>query len=157
MVKLKKMIMIVVILVVLFFVFYFITTLVINPSENENQTNEITEIDKTKITINHLLDRNESEYYVLATMESMYPHEINYKEIYNKYINDYTSKDNALKFYSVDLDDALNKSYLGEKMNITNKLVDLKINDEVLFKIKNGKIENYYVGNSKIVDFLSNL
>lgn len=156
--SLKKMIMIIVSIILIFLVFYLITTLVVKPVKENNKNNNITEIDSTKITLNHLLDRKESEYYVLATKSSLYDSlNINYETIYNQYITDYSKKENSLTFYKSNLDDALNKGFIGEEINITENLEELKLNDEVLFKIKDGKIDSYSVGHSEIVKVLSEL
>lgn len=156
--SIKKMIILVVILFAIFGIFYVITDIVVDPvEETAINDNNITEIDATKITLNNLLDRKESEYYVLATMESSYAKEANYSEIYQNYINDYSTNENALPFYNVDLDDALNKGYIDEILNISDNIEEIKLNDEVLFKIKDGKIDKYYVGNTEIIDFLSNI
>lgn len=157
----KTMITIVVIILAIFLMFYLITTLVVKPVKQSNTDNPITEIDSTKITLSHLLDRSEEEYYVLATKKSLYSEsvssKINYTEIYNKYIKDYKSKENSKPFYYVDLDDALNSNFVSEELNITDDIKNIKLNNEVLFKINNGKIEKYYVGNSEIAKALSNL
>ena len=57
----------------------------------------------------------------------------------------------------IELDNALNKKYYSEDSNITNDLLELKLNDEVLFKIKDGKIEKTYEGKDKIIEKLSKL
>lgn len=158
--SIKKMIITTVIIVVIFLIFYFITSLVVKPIKETNKDNTVTEIDSTKITLSNLLNRKESEYYVLAIKESMYENsysDISYTEIYDNYILDYSKNESALTFYRVDLDDALNKNFISEELNISNELSSLKINDEVLFKVKNGEIKNYYVGNSNIVKALANL
>lgn len=154
----KKMLIIIAILILVFLVFYFITTLVVKPVKQDNKNNTITEIDSTKITLNHLLDRKESEYYVLATKSSLYKEfNINYETIYNQYITDYKKEENALTFYKSNLDDALNKNFSGEETNITENLQELKLGDEALFKIKDGKIDSYSIGHSEIVKTLSSL
>ena len=158
--SIKNMVITVVVISVIFAAFYFLTTLLVKSVEESDDTTTITEIDSTKITLSHLLDRKESEYYVLAIKESLYDNsysKINYTEIYDGYIEDYSTDETALPFYRVDLDDALNKTYVSEDLNITDDLSNLKLNDEVLFKIKDGRIESYYVGNSDIVEALSNL
>lgn len=157
--SLKKMMIIIVSIILIFLVFYLITTLVVKPvKQNNTGNNGVTEIDSTKITLNHLLDRKESEYYVLATKSSLYDSlNINYETIYNQYITDYSKKENSLTFYKSNLDDALNKGFVGEEANITENLEELKLNDEVLFKIKDGKIDSYSVGHSEIVKALSEL
>lgn len=156
--SLKRMAIIIISLIIVFAVFYFITTLVVKPVNQNNTNNTRTEIDTTKITLNHLLDRKESEYYVLVTKKSSYEIlNINYEEIYNKYITDYNKKEDSIPVYRANLDDALNKNFVGEELNITNNLEELKLNDEALFKIKDNKIESYSVGHSEIVKTLSGL
>lgn len=155
--SIKNMIIIVFIISIIFLLFYFITTFLVKPVIIDSTNNSIEQIDSTKITLGNLLNRNNKEYYVLCTKPSLYKENFNYNEIYNNYINDYSKKENSLNFYSVDLDDALNKSYLSDKINISEDLTNLKVNDEVLFKIKDKKIESYYVGNSEIIKVLSKL
>ena len=159
--SLKKFIFIILILVLVFAIFYFITILVVRPSKEQNLSNNTSsQIDTSKILIGQLLDRNENEYYALAIKPSLYndySSKIDYVQIYNKYIGDYKSRDNSLKFYTIDLDDALNKNYLSDKTNITDNLSELSISDEALFKVNNGKIEKYYVGSESIINALSQL
>lgn len=154
--SLKNLLTIIILIVVTLGVFYFITTLVVDPVEQNDINNTITEIDSTKITLNNLLNRKESEYYVLATKESTNS-QVNYIMLYNNYINEYKKEEKALPFYNVDLNDALNKNYIGEKLNISNEVSEIKLNDEVLFKVKDGKIEKYFVGSKDILNVLSNL
>jgi len=154
--SLKKLLSIVVILIVIFGVFYLVTDLFIEPVKENNTNNTSTEIDSTKITFNNLLNRKEKEYYVIATKKSE-NNKVNYLELYNNYISSYSSNEKKLSFYNIDLNDALNKSYLSDKLNISNDISEIKINDDVLFKINNGKIEEYFVGSSNILKELSNL
>ena len=154
--SLKSLLSIIIIIIIILGAFYFITTLVIHPTQENNNNNTITEIDSTKITLNNLLNRKESEYYVLATKES-YNSQVNYIMLYNNYISEYKKDEKALPFYNVDLDDALNKNYIGEKLNISNEINEIKLNDEVLFKVKDEKIEKYFVGSKDILEVLSNL
>lgn len=157
--SLKGMMKILVILLIIFGVFYFITTLLVKTSEDENDNSNVV-VDSSKITVSQLLNRNDEEYYVIATKKSLYESsyvKTDYIEIYNNYINQYKQEENSLSFYYIDLDDALNKKYLSDKLNITNEISEIKLNDEILFKIKNGKIEKTYVGKDKIMDKLSRL
>lgn len=154
--SLKNLLSIIIALVVVLGIFYFITTLVVKPVKQDDTNNTITEIDSKKITLNNLLNRKEVEYYVLATKESKNTH-ANYSELYNNYINGYNKEEGALSFYNVNLDDALNKNYLSDELNISDDISEIKLNDDVLFKIKNGKIEEYFVGSSDILEALSNL
>ena len=137
--SIKKLIEIILIILIVFAIFYFITTVVVKPSKDINKENAVTQIDTAKIILNSSLLQ------------------VNYYQIYKNYINDYTKDENSLKFYIVDLNDALNKSYLSDSANITNTLSELKINDDTLFKIINGKISEYYIGSEKIISALSSL
>ena len=158
--SIKNLILIVLVISVVFVLFYLVTTIFVKPVEENNISNEVTELDSTKITLSNLLDRSEDEYFVLAIKESLYDSynsKINYSELYNNYISRYTSNENSLQFYYVNLDDALNKNYISDEINISNKVSEIKLNDEVLFKIKNGVIEQYYVGSSEILEALNTL
>ena len=119
--------------------------------------NNNTEIDSTKITFNNLLNRNEDTYYVLAYKTKIENEQANYKNLYDNYINNYINISDSLSFYYIDIDDAFNKNYIGTETNITDDLGNLKIADEVLFRIKDGKIEKTYIGKDKIIDKLSRL
>lgn len=154
--SLKNLILIIVILVVVFSIFYFITTLFVKPEEKNVSNEQVTEINSKKIVISKLLNQKENEYYVIATKKPKNS-KANYLELYNNYIEKYKTEEGSLTFYNVDLDDAINKTYIGEKLNISDNIDELKVNDEVLFKIKDGKIDKYYVGNKDILDALSTL
>ena len=157
--SIKSLVKIILTVSIIFCSFYLITKLFVKPSSNNEDTPSV--IDNTKITMNQLLNRKSDEYYVLATKESLYNksayHNTNYIEIYNSYINKYIEKENSLEFYYIDLDNALNKTYYGEKTNITEDISKMVLNDEVLFKITKGKIEKTYIGKDKIIDKLSRL
>lgn len=158
--SLKNMIIIIMITCIVLTIFYFITLLVVKNNKPIDKENSIVEIDSNKITMGQLLDRKEKEYYVLAIKESLHLSlntNMNYSELYNNYISSYEQTENSLPIYKIDLDDALNKNYFSEETNITNNLTKLKINNEVLFKIKNNKIEKHYLGSSEILKELKNL
>ena len=135
--------------------FYGITVLVVKPLV-ESPKKGIVEIDTTKITMNQVLTRKESEYYVLAVKESEYINlytNLNYFELYNNAINKYKENEDSLNFYWVDMDDAFNGAHWGEEVDIDN----LIINDDTLFKVSDGRISNYYVGHEDILEALQNL
>lgn len=154
--SLKSFLLIILVLVIILGIFYFITTLVVKPVNPTDNDNGVTIIDETKITLNNLLNRKEKEYYVLATKQNNNK-EANYQTLYNNYINEYKKQENALTFYNINLDDALNKGYISDKLNISNDLSELKVNDDILFKIKDNKIEEYFAGSKNILNQLSTL
>lgn len=154
--SLKSFLLIILVLVIILGIFYLITTLVVKPVNPIDNDNGVTIIDSTKITLSNLLNRKEEEYYVLATKQNNNA-QANYQTLYNNYINEYKKQENALTFYNVNLDDALNKNYISEELNITNDLSELKVNEDILFKIKDNKIEEYFAGNKNILKELSTL
>ncbi len=153
----KKLFTILIVLVLVFTVFYFITTLVAKPKKQSTSNNDTAVVDSTKITMNQLLNRKENEYYVIATKASLYDKKTNYIDIYNKYISDYKKVEESIPVYTINLDDALNKAYIGDTTNISDSLEEIKISDEILFRIKNGKVKEYFVGNEDIVSEFSNV
>lgn len=156
--SLKKLLLIILLVCGVLGIFYFITVLVVKP--NNIMKSDNLEIDSEKITFNQLFTRSDEEYYVLAVKKSLHENNYskeNYIDLYNKYIEDYKSRENSLKFYIIDLDDAFNKNYISDELNITDDVDNLKLNDEVLFKINNKTIESYYAGKDSIINELSNL
>ena len=157
--NLKSMIKILLCIVIIFMAFYVITNIIVSNRKSEPDNN-VTVVDFSKITLSQLLSREEDEYFVIATMASLYNStyiDTNYINLYNQYINNYKQKEESYAFYYVDLDNALNKNYISDKLNITDDLSKLQLNDEVLFKIKNGSIEKTYIGREKILDKLSRI
>ncbi len=155
----KNLMTILITIVVIFGIFYFITTLVVKPIKESyvpDMNDDEFEFKFDSITLNHLLDRKEKEYYVIAT-KSYQGSKADYKVIFNEYIDKYLDEDDAKPFYSVNLSDTFNSEYMSDSVNISNNLTKLKLNDNTLFKIKNGKIDKYYVGNKAILDALSSL
>ena len=157
--SIQKMLKIVLLLIVIFGTFYLITYFVVN-NRKETKNNTYTVIDSSKILLNNLFSKPEEEYYVLATMPSKYESSykmIDYDKLYDEYVNKYKQQDDTATFYYINLDDALNKSYIGEETVISNDLSELKLSDDVLFKIKDKEIETAYVGKSEIIDALSSI
>ncbi len=155
----KKMAIIIVIIIIVFALFYLITTLVVKPAKEEKIETPVV-FDSSKILLSGLLNRDEDEYYVLAVKKvsdiSSYQ-EIDYMTIYNKFITQYKNTKDSLKFYYVDLDNGLNSNYISDKTNISSNLEELKLSEDVLFKIKKGKIESSYIGHEKIIEALKDL
>ena len=63
---------------------------------------------------------------------------------YADLVSRYRSKKEHLAIYTVDLDEGLNKKYVGSEDNSSaTNAKELSINGATLVHIKNGKIENY--------------
>lgn len=151
----KRLFGIIIVIVLVLVIFYFITTIFAKEPEQEDAPTSVSQIDSSKITIGELLTRSESNYYVLATKKSDTAKD--YSELYSKYIEDYSEAEDSLKFYYVDLDSALNKKNVSDELNITDDVSALTVNDDILFVIKDNKIDSYFAGSTKIVEALSNL
>lgn len=155
--SLRNLLMIILILLITFIAFYFITFFVVKKNTINSSTNEVTEIDSDKILFGNILSQSEEEYYVLAYKSKQDNDRVDYKALYDNYLNTYKARTDSLKVYYVDINDGLNKLYVSSELNIGEDLTDLKVNDEVLFKINSGKIEKTYVGNEQILNKLSRL
>lgn len=149
----KNMFVIIAVIVIALIPLYFITKLVIGDKTNSDvkETKNV-EIEKELILVSQLLNRPNDEYYVLA-----YKRDNEAISNFNSYLYDYEKKEDSLKVYHIDLDDALNKTYLGSETNITDELNDLTISDTVLFKITDGQIESYYIGNNEVLNYLKEI
>ena len=153
--SIKSMVKIIIIISVIFCLFYLITTFLVKPVEKNENTNDVS-LNENEIIVSQLLNRKENEYYVLAHKNSLYENS-GYMEVYNLYIDKYLKEENVLSFYYINLDNAINKNYYSDKMNITDNIDELKLSNEVLFKIKDGKIEKTYEGKDNIIEKLSRL
>ena len=149
----KNMFIIIIVIIVLLVPLYFITTLVLNNQNTEEiKNNNPVKIQNEKILVGQLLNRKESSYYVIA-----YKKDNKMINLFDNYINDYKKKEDYLPFYKIDLNDGFNKGYISTTTNITDNLKDMKLSDTTLFKIVDGKIDSYYVGNDKVVEMLKEI
>ena len=155
--SIKNMLLIILIVLVAFILFYLITYFVVRKDNASVSNSKNTQIDTSMITLSNLLNRKENEYYVLAYKSKSVNEQANFKTLYDNYINKYIQSEESIPFYYVDIDDAFNKNFVAEELNISDNLDELKINDEVLFKINGGKIEKTYVGREEILDKLARL
>ena len=92
--SLKNMIKILSCILIVFAIFYLITNLIVNNKKSDSQDN-VTVVDFSKITLSQLLNREDDEYFVLATMASLYNSsyvDTNYITLYNEHINNYKQK-----------------------------------------------------------------
>ena len=151
--QLKTLTITIIIIIVLLIPVYFITTLVLNNRDNEvTNNNPDVLIQKEKILVGQLFNRPETNYYVLA-----YKEDDKFLDLFDKYLDDYKSSENSLTFYKIDLEEGFNKQYIDNETKISDDLNELKLSTTTLFKIKDGKIESYYVGNNDILNYLKEI
>ena len=133
---------------VVFIVFYGITSLVTNKKTAPVEAN----IQYDKILVGSILNRLESEYYVIV--EASDDEEVSNYEVL---ISNYIKKENHLRFYKVDLSDPFNSNYIGaESVLDINNISEIRFNESTLLHIKDKKIVSYRQGND-IASYLNNL
>ena len=146
-----KLIKLIIVVTVIFLLFYGITFLV--NREKEEEENETTaEIQYDNILIGDLLTQPNDEYYVM-----IYDNDDYNKVVYQTYLSMYKSKEDAIRYYTADLDNPFNSSFVSEKANFNIKdIKDLKLTTSTLIKVKDGKIQKYYLGD-KIKEHLKEI
>lgn len=149
--KIKNVIIILLIIMIVLVSFYFITKYVLEHKKDDTPVAESV-IDREKIIFGQIFNRPASEYYVIA-----YDSTGKSKDIYNKYIDKYNSKDGSIKVYEIDLKDDFNKNYIANKSNIVSDIDNLKVSGDTLFKIKDKNIEMYKEGSNDISSYLKEI
>lgn len=149
--KVKNVIIIVLIIMAVLVSFYFITKYVLEHKKDDAPVAESV-IDRESIIFGQMFNRPDSEYYVIA-----YDSTLKSKDIYNKYIDKYNSKDGSIKVYEIDLKDDFNTRYIASKSNIVSDIDKLKVSGDTLFKIKDKTIEMYKEGSNDISNYLKEI
>ena len=139
-------------LVLIFLIFYGIAYLKL--SNKENKKEEVVKyIQYEEILINNILNQNKNEYYVL-----MYNNKEDYEKYYFYYVKKYSSKENTLFTYLIDINNSFNSMYKNDtsNLNVTN-INELKVKEDALLKISNGTIVEVHEGMDNISNYLNNL
>lgn len=137
----------VVILIVAFVGFYFLTDYLLSKRTNTTLEPPTVEANPNEIAFNSLLKQKESEYYVLAILES----DKDNTSKYERYVRTLS------KVYYIDMTDSFNKNHIGEETVVGESAKDIVISDTALFHVKGGKVEGYYVGYDDITEYLISL
>lgn len=110
--------------------------------DNSTTTEEKNYIDPNTAIVGTMLNKSSDEYYVI-----IYDKTRDNATTYYSIVSTYKAKDKALKVYTVDLSNSLNKKYIATD-NKTNpkatNLEDLKFGEVTLLKVKNNKITEAY-------------
>ncbi len=136
--------------------FYFIFAIYngeISFGDKDKDDEEVT-IQNIKILAGSTFNRIDSEYYVL-----FYDFEGDYATYCLTIYNLYNQKENHLKMYVVDLNDAFNKKHVVDSMNLVNvsSANELKVMDSSLIKVKDGKAEFVISGNEELSKYQDTL
>lgn len=134
--------------------FYLLAVHITNKNSTTSYTKNTgtTYIDYEEILLGSTFNRKPSEYIVVYYDKS---NEEEYTTIYDK-ITEYSSKDDSLAIYSVDMSNQFNKEYAtDEESNKTpSDASELKINGTTLIKISKGKVVEYIEGTNSVSDYL---
>ena len=137
----------VVIMIVIFVGFYFLTDYLLSKRTNTTVTEPVIEEREDYIVFNDVLKQKDSEYYVLAVLES----DKDNASKYERYVRSLS------KVYYIDMTNSFNKNHIGDETKVGETVKDIVISDTALFHIKNGKIEGYYIGYEDITKYLVSL
>lgn len=147
--EIGNMVKIILIIVMVFGMFYILTYYIQqkqnnnNSNYNSNDDDLVTIIQYDEILIGSILAQSEDSYYVLITNQK------DYENRYNEYISRYNNNN---KFYYSIIDNGLNGKYKSETSNLNiENIQDLKISGTTLLKIIDGKIVEYYDGDSEVM------
>ena len=154
--EMAKLILLIIIVAAAFALFYVITSLVVknkDKTENKQENNEVV-IQYEKILVSNILSQNNTEYYVLA-----YTSNDSYLDAYKNYLLFYeTSKQDAVPYYFVELDNTFNKGFISEKSNLNvDKSENFKFSQTTLLRIKDGKVISTYEGKENITGKLGRM
>ena len=148
--ELKKLVVLILVVTGFFFIFYGITVLILNKDKKEDV--EVTQIDFEKILVSQILEQPENNYYVIATIEN----DAN-NSTYKSLIEEYYKKEDHKKIYSINLNDPLNKSFIGDKTNLQGEVKNFKFEKSTLLEIEEKTIKNISEGSTDILEKLNNL
>ena len=113
-----------------------------NSTNNSSTTEEKSYIDPNTAIVGTMLNKSSDAYYVI-----IYDKTKDNATTYYSLVSTYKAKDKALKVYTVDLSNSLNKKYIATD-NKTNpkatNLEDLKFGEVTLLKVKNNKKTEVY-------------
>lgn len=149
--QIKKLIILVLTVTAIFFIFYGITILVLN-NDNKKEKSTETHIDLEKILISQILSQPENDYYVLITIEK----DAN-NGTYNSLKEEYYKKENHKKIYLANLNDPMNKSFIGDEISLQGDVKNFRFDKSTLLEIENTTIKSITEGSQDILEKLNNM
>ena len=145
----KKMIIILVSILLVLGLFYLIVGIA-NGSIDLNK-NEPVEIQTSEILAGSTFKQSDEEYLVLY-----YDFTKDNAEEYTNLISTYTSKENSITIYVVDLSRKFNSSYISDESNTNpENASELKVKDPTLIRIKDKKVVKYIDNIDEIKNYMS--
>ena len=136
----------------IFCVFYLITFFVVVKEVDDTKYDDVS-ISVDNIIVGRSLSMSEEKYYVLYYDTK--DEEINekYSPIVSSYI--YSSSEDKVKLYTVDMSDALNKKYASEESNTKPTTEsEIAIKGTTLMVVENGEVVDYIEDQDRIKSLL---
>lgn len=133
--------------------FYLLTLFVLNKDTDTTNNDEEVSISLDSTIVGRSLSMPEDYYYVLYYDTS----DETVMETYSSVVNDYmySTDENHVKLYTVDMSDALNKKYIAEESKpMPEKASDIAIKGTTLMIIDNGKVVEYVEDQNRIEELL---
>lgn len=148
-----KVIYIVLGVICIFCIFYLITVFVLNKDENTTKTDEEVEISLDTTIVGRSFSMPEDKYYVLYYDAKDEAVSEEYSSTITNYI--YSTSEDHVKLYTVDMSDALNKKYVSEESkSMPEKVSDIAIKGTTLMVIEKGKVVEYTEDKTRIEELL---
>lgn len=130
---------------------YVFTAYVVNKEDSYKRTNNKGKLNYDTIAIGSLLNKADSEYYVLITDKTNM-----FSDLYLNRVSDYKSGVNHLPVYIADLSNELNKSFLSNESSYKADNIDeFKVKGTTLVKVKNKKIIKFIENKDDILNELN--
>ena len=152
-VEIKKLAIILGIIILILGILYLIVSIFITKDFKlfSNNKTENTPVESTiqysEILAGETFNRKESEYYVIFSDSTK-----NYYQIYKTMMDGQTDK----KIYMVDIKNPLNTAFISDETNPNvQKASDLKVKDNTMIKISNGKNVSYIEDKNQILSYFN--
>ena len=147
----KGIIRTLVIVALVFGFFYLLTYVLVGDFGKDDDTKEETKIQYDEILAGSSFSMNTSKYLVVY-----YDFDADDASEILSAIYTYEAKSDALKVYTVDLGNALNKNSVSEKSKKDPKnATELAINGPTIIRFRDGMVREYIEGKDKVVNYLS--
>lgn len=154
--QIKNIVVVTVVVLIFLGLFYLLTVVLLGKTPKVNTSsskNNTTEIQNEEILLGSSFDITSGKYMVLYYD---FDDKDNASDL-TSLVSSYRSKDDALKLYTVDLSNALNKSFLSEDDSNPNatKASELKLKSPTLIIFEDGKILEYIENFESVNDYLN--
>lgn len=154
--QIKNIVVVSVVVLIFLGLFYLLTIALLGKAPKVNTSsskNNTTEIQNEEILLGSSFDITSGKYMVLY-------YDFDDKDDASdltSLVSSYRSKEDALKLYTVDLSNALNKSFLSEDDSNPNatKASELKLKSPTLIIFEDGKILEYIENFESVNDYLN--